>query len=79
MPMMGSTLPLAATRVERDASGDPRPSIEERYPSRKAYLELVRNAAEALAADRYLIAEDVEVVVQNAAARWDAILPVTAQ
>ncbi len=78
MPMMGSTLPLAATRAERDASGDPRPSIEERYPSREAYLEQVRSEAEALAADRYLIPEDVEVVMQNAATRWDAILPITA-
>jgi len=78
MPMMGSTLPLAATRSEREASGDPRPSIEERYESREAYLARVRAEAEALAADRYVVPEDVEVVVQNAATRWDAIRPVTA-
>lgn len=74
MPMIGSMLPLAATRGERDASRDPRPSIAERYESRK-----VRGEAESLAADRYLIPEDVDVVVQNAAARWDAIVPVTAR
>jgi len=78
MPMMGSTLPFARTKNEREASGDPRLSIEERYSDREAYLDRVRADAEALAADRYLLPEDIDVVVQNAATRWDAILPVPA-
>ena len=76
MPMMGSTLPFARTRTEREASGDPRLSIEERYGNREAYLDQVRADAEALAADRYLLPEDIDVVVQNAASRWDIIIPV---
>ena len=32
----GSFVPFARTRAEREASGDPRPSIEERYPSHEA-------------------------------------------
>jgi len=41
----GAMTPFARTRQSRQASGDPRPSGEERYPSRDAYLERVRRAA----------------------------------
>ena len=77
MPMLGSTLPFAVTRRERDASADPRPSIEERYGGRDEYLARVRSDAARLSADRYLLTEDIEVVVADAAARWDVIAPVT--
>ena len=36
--MVGSMIPFARTRAEREKSGDPRPSIEERYASREEYL-----------------------------------------
>ena len=65
------TVPFAATRQEREARGDPRPSIEERYPSRNAYLEQVRQAAQRLVEDGYLLAEDLELVVDQAAERFD--------
>ena len=67
----GATLPFARTQSEREARGDPRPSIEERYDSRKAYLERIRQAAVALVAQRYLLEEDVEVSVAAAAQLWD--------
>ena len=35
--LRGSSIPFAATRAEREAAGDPRPSIEERYQSRQAF------------------------------------------
>jgi hypothetical protein len=70
--MQGSTFPFPATRAERERTGDPRPSIEERYPSREAYLAQVRIAAEALVAQRYLLAEDVDVALRLAAERYDA-------
>ena len=41
----GATLPFARTRQERETTGDPRRSVEERYASRAAYLEAVRGAA----------------------------------
>jgi hypothetical protein len=71
MQMMGSTLPFARTRVEREQRGDPRLSIAERYASRPAYLEAVRAAAQKLVADRYVLAEDVEPIVNRAGKRWD--------
>ena len=67
----GATLPFARTRAEREASGDPRPSIEERYASRGEYLERVREAARELARTGYLLEEDIEVTVANGARLWD--------
>ncbi|MCC7369312.1 MAG: hypothetical protein IT306_12860 [Chloroflexi bacterium] len=72
LSMQGSTLPFPATRADRERTGDPRPSIEERYGGRDDYLSRVRAAAEALVARRYVLAEDVEHVVTAAAARYDA-------
>lgn len=71
MPMQGSTFPFARTAAERQATGDLRPSIAERYPSRDEYLAQVRTAARALVADRYLLPEDVPVAEQIAAERYD--------
>ncbi|RMF91900.1 MAG: hypothetical protein D6736_04455, partial [Nitrospinota bacterium] len=53
--MHGSTLPSPPTPEARKAQGDPRPSIVERYPSVKLYLEEVRKAAEELITGRYLL------------------------
>jgi hypothetical protein len=67
----GATIPFARTRREREAAGDPRPSIEERYRSREDYLERVRRAGVALVAQRYMLEEDVELEVALAARAWD--------
>ena len=68
----GATLPFAKTRRERESAGDPRPAIEERYPSREAYLARVREAAQALVKERYLLEEDIETSLAFAARMWDA-------
>jgi len=67
----GATIPFARTRREREAAGDPRPSIEERYPSRDEYLGRVRRAGAALAQERYLLEEDIELEATLAARAWD--------
>lgn len=69
--LAGWTLPLPTTRAQRNESGDPRPSIEERYESKEVYLEQVRESAEALVAEGYLLAEDIEEVVERAEIRFD--------
>jgi hypothetical protein len=74
MSMMGSTLPFAVTRTAREVSGDPRPSIEERYASRAAYLARAREAALRLVAERHMLAEDVDAVVERAGRLWDFIV-----
>jgi len=72
--MVGSTIPFPRTAAERAASGDPRPSIEERYGDRSQYLELVRKAAEALIDQRWMLAEDVERSVANAGRLYDRVM-----
>ena len=71
-PLFGTTLAFPRTRAEREARGDPRRSIDERYASRDDYLAQVRAAAEALVSQRHMLAEDVERVVAVASAKWDA-------
>jgi alpha/beta hydrolase family protein len=71
MSMMGSTLRLARTRAEREQSRDPRPSVEERYPSKAAYLEKVRGETQKLVAARYVLAEDVDAIVERAGQVWE--------
>ncbi len=73
MSMMGSTLPFALTRAERDRSDDPRPSVAERYASRTAYLERVREATRKLIAARHVLAEDLDAIVLRAGQQWDWI------
>jgi hypothetical protein len=74
MSMLGSTLPFASTRAAREAGGDPRASIEERYGSRAAYLARAREAAGRLVAERHMLAEDVDAVVEHAGQLWDFIV-----
>lgn len=66
----GSTMAFADTPQERAATGDPRPSVAERYSTVEAYRDAIRAAAERLVADRLMLAEDVERCVA-AAAGWD--------
>lgn len=69
--LQGGVLPLAETRAARLAAGDPRLSVEERYPTRDAYVAAVRAAAERLVAQRLMLPEDVETQVR--AARDDTL------
>jgi hypothetical protein len=75
MGLSGSTVPFALTAADRERTNDPRLSVEERYRDRDDYAARVREAAEALAAARYLLPQDVEVAVANALERWDALVP----
>jgi hypothetical protein len=59
-------IPFARTRAERDAAGDPRPSLEERYGSRENYAARVEAAATALVTDRLLLPSDAAAYVKAA-------------
>jgi hypothetical protein len=76
MSLMGSTIPFRATREEGATKGDPRPSIEERYPIKAVYLEQVRPQAQRLVEEGYLLAEHLELVVGQAARRYELLGPV---
>ncbi len=62
-PLAGEYFPFARTRAERLAVGDPRRSLEERYPGGDAELAAHRRQrAEALAAAGFLLPADIEEV-----------------
>ena len=69
--MQGSYIPLARTGADRKRAGDPRQSIDERYHDKDQYLERVSRASKELVDQRFLLAEDVPVIVRNAARHWD--------
>ena len=73
----GGYVPFALTRAEREKTGDPRRSIEERYGTQEGYACAVRRAAEALVRDRFLLRDDADR--QIAAAAKARILPANAE
>ena len=64
----GAFIPFARDAAERARAGDPRPSLQERYGTREAYVEQVRKAADALVAARLMLAEDADAAVRAAQA-----------
>ena len=68
----GSYSALPATRVEREAKGDSRPSLEERYGSHANYIGKLQAAVQALVKERFLLAEDAESYVK--AGKEDAVV-----
>jgi len=69
--LLGSYIPFAQTKADREAKHDPRRSIEERYASRDQYMDLINKAAAALVKDGYLLADDVAAVTKRAADHWE--------
>jgi hypothetical protein len=73
VPLQGSFIPFPVTRAERDQTKDPRLSIQERYPSREAYLAKVKTSADNLVKQRYVRADDVDLIVTHAGQVWDNV------
>lgn len=63
----GAAVPFAATRAER-AANDPRPAVEERYPTPAAYRDAVQAAAARLVAERLLLPADAAAIAAAAEA-----------
>jgi hypothetical protein len=75
--MAGSFIPFAKTRAEREKTGDPRLSIEERYASRADYLRRVQDAANRLVEQRYVLPEHVKRIVEESGQHWDWVMTQT--
>lgn len=71
--LTGSFFPFHATRAAREAAGDPRPAVAERYGSRDEYVGRYAAAAVKLIRDGYLLAEDLPAMVEHAGALWDLV------
>jgi len=65
---VGGMVPFARTAQERRASGDPRPSLEERYKDHAGYVAAVRKATERAMAAGFLLREDAEALIRQAEA-----------
>jgi hypothetical protein len=72
-PFDGMQIPFALTKAEREKSGDPRPAVRERYPTREAYLRRMTDAASQLKQERFLLEDDAAAILEKAAALklWD--------
>ncbi|MGC4049103.1 MAG: alpha/beta hydrolase domain-containing protein [Paludibaculum sp.] len=64
---IGGFVPFAPTRAQRLEAGDPRPSLEERYPTHESFVDAVRAASERLVRDRFLLKEDADRLIREAA------------
>lgn len=62
----GSRVPFARTTAERTASGDQRPSLQERYRSLDGYVAQVQACVDALVAERLLLPADATAYVEAA-------------
>lgn len=69
--LRGAWIPFATTRAKRDGTEDPRPSLEERYPSKDAYLKKVGDALAELVHDRFLANSETDQLLTKAAEMWD--------
>lgn len=74
LAMAGAHVPFPTTRTERERTGDPRRSVEERYASRAEYLRKVEEAGHRLASERYLLEDDVALIVEQAGRHWDWLM-----
>jgi len=66
--LTGSFIPFAQTKAERLASGDPRRSLEERYKDHEGFVRAVRQAAQQLVSERFLLQTDAEGFINAAEA-----------
>lgn len=68
---LGSDFPFAKTAEERRSTGDPRPSIAERYTGRGDYLARYGKAVDELVRERWILPEDAGALKDRGAAEWD--------
>ena len=64
----GGMIPFAKTRAEREAAGDSRLSLEERYKNHEGYVAAVRMAAEKAVRAGFLLQADADKLIADAAA-----------
>jgi hypothetical protein len=65
---VGGFIPFAKTKNERLASGDPRPSLEERYQTHDGYVAALSAAARSVVKSGYLREADANAMIKQAEA-----------
>jgi hypothetical protein len=64
--LTGSFIPFFKTQAERIAASDPRPSLQERYPTHADYVAKITAAADSLVGQRLLLPEDRTFLINQA-------------
>ena len=67
--LLGSFIPFARTKAERNKLRDPRLSLKERYKNHDDYVNKISRAARILVDQRYLLPEDAERMIDEAKKR----------
>jgi hypothetical protein len=65
---VGGMIPFAKTKADRLATGDPRPSLEERYKNHQGYVAAVQAAAANAVAQGFLLQADADALIAAAQA-----------
>jgi len=71
---IGSVFLFAQTKAQREKSGDPRLSIEERYKGEQDYLGKTEAAARDLVKQHYLLERDIPQIIEHARERWQSLM-----
>jgi hypothetical protein len=66
--LTGSYFPFATTKAQRQASGDPRPSVQELYHSHAGFVKAVQLAAGEMVKEGFLLQEDANADIAAAEA-----------
>jgi len=64
--LTGAYVPFFRTLAERQAANDPRPSLQERYPTHADYVAKVTAAANSLLSRRLLLPDDAAFLIDQA-------------
>jgi hypothetical protein len=70
--LTGGFIPFFKKKADRVAAGDPRPSLEERYPTHADYVAKMTAAANRLVQQRLLLQQDADLIISQANA---AVVP----
>jgi alpha/beta hydrolase family protein len=69
--MQGSYIPLPRSAADRKRTNDPRSPVDDRYRDKDHYLGLVKQSAQMLVEQGFLLTEDVPTIVRDAGRHWD--------
>ena len=72
--LRGAWVPFAKTKSQREATNDPRPSMQERHASKDEYLAKVTDVLQKLIEQRFLQPTDLEPQLKQAGARYDWVM-----
>jgi hypothetical protein len=72
--LRGAWIPFAKTKSQREATRDPRLSMEERYSSKGEYLAKVSGVLQKLIEQRFLQPSDLDPQLKQAGVRWDWVM-----